>query len=377
MRRVLFLMAAWLAGASFVMLLGVNVVAPDHSGRIAPITPTGEWNAATGIQGPDVYGANINPLTGLPVAHPMLMNHRPLIVKVSNWPPDIVRPQFGLNGADIVYEYVVEGGVTRFAAIFYGNEEPFVGPVRSMRLFDISLARAYDGMLVFSGAAIGTWDRLKQEDHADVRPQMLTADATLGTGHGCPPFCRYFTDERPLEHTMFVHTGELWKAAEEMAMGQAVTPRGMAFFAAKPPGGTPSTELLISYARTSVEWRYDAGRGVWLRWADGEPHMDAATGKQLFAANVVFLRTEHIEMDPGPLNYWGTSNWAVDIPMIGEGPIRLFRDGQMYEGMWHRPDKDAFPTFTDLEGNALLFRPGRTYFQVIAPWLADPEIDEN
>ncbi|MBC7812358.1 MAG: DUF3048 domain-containing protein, partial [Burkholderiales bacterium] len=80
------------------------------------------------------------------------MARRNLIVKVSNWPP-IVRPQSGLNSADVVYEYEVEGGVTRFAAIFRNNAPPHVGPVRSARLLDLELVVMYQALLGYSGTS--------------------------------------------------------------------------------------------------------------------------------------------------------------------------------------------------------------------------------
>jgi hypothetical protein len=89
--------------------------------------------------GPFSYPEGINPLTGLPYPDEESMARRNLIVKISNYPP-IVRPQSGVNTADVVYEYEAEGGVTRFAAIFRSHTAHHVGPVRSARLVDLELA---------------------------------------------------------------------------------------------------------------------------------------------------------------------------------------------------------------------------------------------
>jgi len=64
---------------------------------------------------------NINPLTGLPVADPSLLDRRPIVVKIPNY-PHYVRPQAGISLADQIYEYYLEWGLTRFLAIFYGND---------------------------------------------------------------------------------------------------------------------------------------------------------------------------------------------------------------------------------------------------------------
>ena len=92
-----------------------------------------------------------NPLTGLPVSDPSLLNRRPMAIKIAN-SPDYVRPQSGLTLADVVYEYYIEWGDTRFIAVMYGNDSPMVGPVRSGRYFDEHIARMYNAFLMFKGA---------------------------------------------------------------------------------------------------------------------------------------------------------------------------------------------------------------------------------
>jgi hypothetical protein len=80
-------------------------------------------------------------LTGLPFPDEAARNRRNLIVKISNY-PEIVRPQYGLSAADIVFEYEAEGGVTRFAAIFRSQSPGRIGSIRSARLVDIELVNS-------------------------------------------------------------------------------------------------------------------------------------------------------------------------------------------------------------------------------------------
>ncbi|MDX1378689.1 MAG: DUF3048 domain-containing protein, partial [Anaerolineales bacterium] len=93
----------------------------------------------------------INPLTGLPAPNPDLLNRHPMAIKVTNY-PRYTRPQSGLSLADQVFEYYIEGGLTRFTAVFYGNDSEWVGPVRSGRFFDEHVARMYQAYLVFKFA---------------------------------------------------------------------------------------------------------------------------------------------------------------------------------------------------------------------------------
>ena len=94
---------------------------------------------------------SLNPLTGLPPSDPALMDRRPLAIKVANY-PRYIRPQSGLTLADNVFEYYIEAGLTRFIAVFYGNNSEWVGPVRSGRYFDENIQRMYHAYLVFKFA---------------------------------------------------------------------------------------------------------------------------------------------------------------------------------------------------------------------------------
>ncbi|HLU11669.1 MAG TPA: DUF3048 domain-containing protein, partial [Oceanobacillus sp.] len=85
----------------------------------ATSTPEPTPTAIPGLIGPE-FAPNVNPLTGLTVDDPAILERRPMVVKISNAPP-LVRPQAGLNAADIVFEHYAEGGLTRFSAIFYSQ----------------------------------------------------------------------------------------------------------------------------------------------------------------------------------------------------------------------------------------------------------------
>src|SRR5690606_31330578 len=95
-------------------------------------------SAPGSMLGPYVYPEGVNPFTGLPVENPENLNRRPLIIKITNHPPAL-RPQWGPNAADMVWELVVGGAVTRFAAIYLTKDFERVGPVRSARLGDCDL----------------------------------------------------------------------------------------------------------------------------------------------------------------------------------------------------------------------------------------------
>ena len=136
-----------------------TVTLPDYSPTETAVIPTDVVPPTATI--PPV----INPLTGLPQSDPSLLDRRPMAVKVANY-PRYVRPQSGLSLADQIFEYYIEGGLTRFIAVFYGSDSEWVGPVRSGRFFDEHIARMYQAFLVFKFADKRVLDYFETTDIA-------------------------------------------------------------------------------------------------------------------------------------------------------------------------------------------------------------------
>ena len=163
-------------------------------------------SAQDNIFGPDIYPENINPLTGQEVDDPDILNRRPLIVKVINAPAE-VRPQAGLMYADVVWETLIAGGVTRFSAIYYSQDIDFVGPIRSARLSDFELIRMYRATLVYSGMSTGTLTVFQNDN-------FLIPRAWGGTSP-CPALCRYPEQSDKLEWTLFGDTAAMREVTVE------------------------------------------------------------------------------------------------------------------------------------------------------------------
>ena len=133
----LLLIAAAFAALWSVRSLGQDrapASTPQTAARFVtstPVIPTPIPSTPV-VHGPYEYPDGMNPMTGLPYPDAEARARRNLIVKISNHPP-IVRPQHGLNAADLVFEYEAEGNVTRFAAVFRANNPGRVGSIRSGR----------------------------------------------------------------------------------------------------------------------------------------------------------------------------------------------------------------------------------------------------
>jgi hypothetical protein len=114
-----------------------------------------------------------------------------------------------------------------------------------------------------------------------------------------------------------------------------------------------------------VEWRYDAARGVYLRWVAGEPFIDAASGEQITATNIVVAYAAHVNADF--YEDYPRTNWpSVQIQLWGTGPMALFRDGLVTEGLWARPERDEMLLLRDSAGQTPLpLKPGNTWVELV------------
>ncbi len=308
--------------------------------------------------GPDTYPPGINPLTGLPAENPDLLLRRPLIVKIDNHPPEI-RPQSGLNEADMVWEVLLAGGVTRFAAIFLSADYEHIGPVRSCRLLDFELTRIYRSLFLCSGMAQGTLDRL--------RADPLAISRSISRGGPCPPLCRFPAEGVAFEHTLFADTAAVRDLAVETGRDTTAEPLyGMMFSTASPAGGIATDAVRVEYTRTFIDWIYQEGR--WMREQDGLVHTDALTQTQISADNVLILEADHIEQPFVSEGYWGPPNYAFTVDLIGSGRVFLLRDGLLTEGQWHRAADTDPLSYTDLNGNPLAFKPGKTFVNLVPRW---------
>ncbi len=316
-----------------------------------------------GALGPDTFPSNANPLTGLPVDDPAVLERRPMVVKVSNAPP-LVRPQAGIGEADLVYEHYAEGGLTRFSAIFYSRAPERVGSIRSARLIDYELVPMYRGLLAFSGASAGVEEYIFGSEFAE--------RSYKGILYGPPYYWRDETVEVP--HNLFANAAALWELATEEGLNERPELHGMAFHPELPPGSSGTANMIdLRYRATRVQWEYDAELGRYRRFSDGLPHFDANLNEQVTAANVVVLYAQHEFTDIVESQFQDSVSYSIEIRLWFEGEATLFRDGLRYDGLWVRPTREDMIGLRTADGGLLYLKPGNTWFQVVRlPEQQDP-----
>jgi len=293
------------------------------------------------------HSANINPLTGLPVADPSVLQRRPLMVRIGN---DVGarQSQVGFNSADIVYEEITEWWVTRFTAIFLANTPNTVGPVRSARLVNVQLVPQYQGALAHSGGS----DPVRWEIS-----QALIANL----------------DEFYTPSPYFYRPNEGWQtrlAIDAQAARDYMISAGLEapvvqqgfLFSDTIDRGEPGENIFIPYPRATsfTQWRYDPGSGKYLRWISDVPLTDVSSG-QVVADNVIVYFAAHQETE-----IVEDANGATSIRIIvnGQGPAWFFRDGKLNKGFW-ATDGTRTPYFTYADGTPYNLKPGNTWVQVV------------
>ena len=308
-----------------------------------------------------------SPLTGLKADDPSRLERRPVAVKISSFPRSLRPYQSGLTKADIVYEYYIEDGLTRFIAIFYGQDAERAGPVRSGRYFDENIMRMYHSSLVFADADKRVADYLYASGD-------LSNLLVIPNEKNCPPLCR--DDSIPASagggyNDVFVNTAGIGTIVDNSKQRLRPTFFNNAFHLIS---AGAMTRVYTTYSDFSYNyWEYDPAQKKYLRYSDttdtvgynGQvfaPHLDQLTGQQLSAENVIVLLVPHLFK-----NAFDRADQLFDIKLIGSGDAFAFIDGQMYQVLWRRNELDQPLQFFDRNNNQLSLKPGITYYQVLNP----------
>jgi hypothetical protein len=327
-------------------------------------TPTSTPTPAYPVEGygPTGFPTDVNPLTGLSVDDPALLNRRPLAIKVPNLPRN-VRPQWGLSLADIVYEYYTEEGSTRFIPLFLGNEAEMVGPIRSARLFDGNIVRMYKAILAFGSGDIRVRYRLFSSEYANRLVSEFPAK--------CPPMCRY---EPNGVNYLITNTADLSKYAKEQGIDNGrQNLDGMYFNLVAPDGGQAAERLFTRFSSAIYNrWDYDPTTGKFVRNSESAddltngqnesyaPLTDRLTNTPITADNVVVVLVPH--------EYYSVVPEIVDMQFLGTGTAYLFRDGQAYKLKWSRPSADYVLSLISEDGTPFPFKPGNTWVEVMGAY---------
>jgi len=288
------------------------------------------------------------PLTGLSVTRDVA-GRRPIAVILDNFSPD-ARPQSGLDRASLVFETLAEGGITRFMAVYLEQDAPMIGPVRSSRLYFNSWAA---GIGVIFGHDGGNVDALQQ---LPTLSTVYNEDANRVSG----PYWRITSRLAP--HNEYTSTGRLRSYAETHGASSSASllslpHKGDALFSQRPSHFT--LNIQFSSSDYNVTWQYDPAGNDYLRSMGGSPHVDAATGQQLRAKNVIVMfTTETPAFDP-------FTPESIHLKTEGSGQATVYEDGKAIPGTWSKTSVTSPPQWLDSSGNPIKLNRGNTWVEVV------------
>lgn len=340
-------------GVAAVGLIGGLVFAgggedppPPTTTTAAPTTTT--TAAPTTTTEPET--GPIAPLTGLRVDGGLQLLRPALAVKVDNLdaPSETAVPQAGLNQADVVFEEIVEGNITRFIAVFHSQQPERIGPVRSARTSDVDiLPQLVRPLLAWSGGNQGVT--------AAVRSNPAIVD--VGWDQVTGAYARDRSRRAP--HNLYVQPDQLWEAAPDGLPTPSPLFQYRTAGQENPPTAQRSQGVDISWgggvAVAPVSWRWDGEQRAYVRSQRGREHLDDA-GVPITAENVVVMVTEYGQS--------AADARSPEARSIGSGELFVFTNGSVIYGRWDRPDVNRPAALTDEAGQPILLTPGQTWVEL-------------
>jgi hypothetical protein len=273
----------------------------------------------------------------------------PIIIQIENSSQPTVRPQTGMQQADMIYEYISEFGIPRLTAIYWHPPTSLIGPVRSCRLITVQLEQMYRGMIWCSGAnnyvlgQVWKWPNVVY-DYAYMYPYMYRASDRVAPHN---------VIARPDYLTSYVAHAALPALSYDIAPSHPDVAL---------PGATPATS--VSVPRHGVVWRYDANSREYLKWQDGAPFNNVGTG-QLHAKNVIVEHvTSYLDTNPANTGVHHTYNTEY-YELSGEGTADIYSDGGVIHVTWKHPNRDLPVVYYDASGNPVDLNTGLTWVHVI------------
>lgn len=296
------------------------------------------------------------PLTGQERGPAFEIARPALAIKIDNAAP--ARPQAGLENADIVYEEMAEGGITRFLAVYHCSDAPKVGPVRSARLVDADILREYGKVLLgYSGG------------NSLVLEKIASTASVVDLRHGKYGKAYRRIDGRPGPHDLFTSTGELralTKVEGRPKTGLVFGTRSKEHPGSKGSNGatpSPSAGATVSFAYAGsipVRYTFDRASGSYLRFHGEKPHNSEASG-QLRAVNVLVLK---VKTRPGQIRD-SVGNYSPEIIVIGKGEGVLLSGGVAGSVVWERESLNENMRLEEASGETVPLVPGNTWIHLL------------
>ena len=284
---------------------------------------------------PTAVPGRVSPLTGLSQEQPP--NNDVFFVKIENTGGG--QPQYGLNHADLVIEELVEGGLTRLAALFYSDLPTKVGHVRSTRTTDIGLSKPVGAAIVASGGAKHTLEEIK------------SAGVSIYTYDKGDPGYSKDPAKSPPYHVLW----DLQKLDESAERGPV--PSHNYFEFGQGPSAAEATKTATNVTvqfspGTSTGWQFSGGK-----WSRTEERAASGQAYRADTLIVIFARVAEAGYNDA------AGNPVPETVVEGSGRAVIFSGDSVVEGKWHKSNLDSTMTFTSSSGQPITIKPGHVWLE--------------
>lgn len=298
----------------------------------------------TTTEEPAQKGDKVAPLTGEAVKEEI--TQRPIMVTINNHPK--ARPQSGIEAADIIYEMLAEGDVTRLLAVYQSDLPETVGPVRSARSYFIDLAKGFDAFYVAHG-------------YSPEAKSMLTnnvVDNINGMDYDGTLFKR--SKDRVAPHNSYITSENIVNGAKKVDASMSYREKvSQAFYEPDERGkiGIETSRVDVTYGSSEYfhnSYLYDHQSNRYGRQSAGVDTKDMLTGDTLSIANVLFFEMKHRTID---------NEGRQEIDLTSGGNAYVFQNGYMREVKW--ASIDGIPMAVEESGELVKLVPGKSWVHFI------------
>lgn len=300
-------------------------------------------------------------ITGEEVDSEAAINKPVTAIMIENSPD--ARPQSGLKDAEVVYEAVAEGGITRFLAVYQQKKPKLIGPVRSLRMYYLDWATPYNASIAHVGGSYKALQTVRSGSYRDI-DQFFNADYYWRATDRYAPH-NVYTSSSKLDQ---LNTRKGYESSQPLGLQRVdvektddeTDTKSEAESTEAEADGSESAastiDLSISGPLYNSSYTYDAKTKLYARSQAGAPHLDREAGR-ITARVVVALRVNMTQvLEDG---------YRENIVTSGKGEAVIFQDGKVIEATWHKTDQKGQLTFTGTDGAPIKLARGTTWISAI------------
>ncbi|MCL5411742.1 MAG: DUF3048 domain-containing protein [Patescibacteria group bacterium] len=342
----LLTLVAVLLGTGGVLALAVNAFNQSNT-IVSPVGNSSTKSSKSMVVSPNEPKDTPDPINGVLYAKSEVNNWKtrvPLAIMIENHVD--ARPQSGLSKAEVVYEALAEGGITRFMAIFLASSTE-VGPVRSARAYYLDWLSEYGAGYAHWGGSPEAMDLIKRYSLKDLDQFFL----------GAPTYWR--VADRAAPHNGYSSTDKLWEAAEKRGYNVLPSFDSWKFKNDSTDSAKTAGTINIDFGSAdayNVTWKYDPEKNIYLRENGKVAYKDKVNDEQFSAKNIVVESVKASSYD---------SYGRLSMETVGSGDAKIFRDGTVVEGTWKKPSREERTKFYDQAGQEIELNRGQIWIEVI------------